>query len=192
MVETSGRFIIDYLLSSNRGELIKKNDRATNFMKIDKKKRYKYDKTKAISDRLKPKLNKVKQTIDFKRHELVEKKGAKWLNVDKNKRRIKIQRNFITKIAEEQPAFRNYADSYSITDIKPRGIKGISYTRYQELQLKQYIQQNNGMKLFMDMMATFQSKKTGEEINLITGTRLYNIKNNDDLHEALKSTGNGP
>ena len=35
MVETSGRFIKDYLLSSNRGELIKKNDRATNFMKID-------------------------------------------------------------------------------------------------------------------------------------------------------------
>ena len=94
MVETSGRFIIDYLLSSNRGELIKKNDRETNFMKIEKKKRYKYDKTKAISDRIKPKLNIVKQTIDFKRHELVEKKGAKWLNVDKNKRRIKIQRNY--------------------------------------------------------------------------------------------------
>ena len=89
-------------------------------------------------------------------------------------------------------SIQNYADSYSITDIKPRGIKGISYTRYQELQLKQYIQQNNGMKLCMDMMATFQSKKTGEEINLITGTRLYNIKNNDDLHEALKSNGNGP
>ena len=48
------------------------------------------------------------------------------------------------------------------------------------------------MKLFMDMMATFQSKKTGEEINHITGTRLYYIKNTDDLHEALKSTGNGP
>ena len=37
---------------------------------------------------------KFKQTIDFKRHESVEKKGAKWLNVDKNKRRIKIQRNY--------------------------------------------------------------------------------------------------
>ena len=58
---------------------------------------------------------KFKQTIDFKRHELVEKKGAKWLNVDKNKTRIKIQRSFKTKIAEEQPAFRNYADSDSIT-----------------------------------------------------------------------------
>ena len=32
------------------------------------------------------------------------------------------------------------------------------------------------MKLCMDMMATFQSKKTGEEINHITGIRLYNSK----------------
>ena len=58
MVETSDRFIIDYLLSSNRGELIKKNDGETNFMKIEKK-RYRYDKTKAISDRLKPEFNKI-------------------------------------------------------------------------------------------------------------------------------------
>ena len=82
MVETSDRFIIDYLLPSNRGERVKKNDRETNFMKIDKK-HYRYDKTKAISDRLKSKLDKVKQTIDFKGHEFVEKKGDKWLNVDK-------------------------------------------------------------------------------------------------------------
>ena len=34
MVEASDRFIIGYLLSSNRGELIKKNDRETKFMKI--------------------------------------------------------------------------------------------------------------------------------------------------------------
>ena len=38
MAEASDRFIIDYLLSSHRGELIKKNDRETNFMKIDQKK----------------------------------------------------------------------------------------------------------------------------------------------------------
>ena len=48
------------------------------------------------------------------------------------------------------------------------------------------------MKLCMDTMATFQSKKTGDKIDHITGTRLHNIINNDDLHEALKSNGNGP
>ena len=73
MAETSEKFIIDYLLSSNRGEIVKTNDRDTNFIKIGEK-QYRYDKTKPISDRLKTKLNKVKQTIDYKRHELVEKK----------------------------------------------------------------------------------------------------------------------
>ena len=73
MVETSEKIIIDYILSTNRGEIVRKNDRDTNFIKIGVK-QYRYDKTKPISDRLKTKLNKVKQTIDYKRHELVEKK----------------------------------------------------------------------------------------------------------------------
>ena len=111
------------------------------------------------------------------------------MKVDKNKALISIQRNFKAKITGEQSAFRNYANSYSITDIKPRGIKGISYIRYQEPQLKRFIQQNNGMKLLMEMMATFQSKRTGEEINHITRTRLYNITNNDELQEALNQMG---
>ena len=68
-------------------------------------------------------------------------------------------------------------------------MKGISYTRYQEPQLRRYIQQNTGMKLFMEMMATFQGKKTGEEIDHITRTRFYNIRHNDDLQEALNQMG---
>lgn len=184
MVETSEKIIIDYLLSTNRGEIVKKNARDTNFIKIGEK-QYRYDKNKPISDRLKTKLNKVKQTIDYKRHELVEKKDAKWLN--KNKALIKIQRTFKAKISEEQS--KNYANSYSIADIRPRGIKGISHTRYQEPQLKRYIQQNNGMKLLMEMIATFRSKKTGEEITHTTRTRLYNITNNDKLQHALNQMG---
>ena len=110
MVETSEKFIIDYLLSTNRGEIVKKWPWYQ--FHQNRWKQYRYDKNKPISVRLKTKLNKVKQTIDYKRHELVEKKDAKWLNVDKNKALIKIQRNFKTKIREEQSAFKNYANSY--------------------------------------------------------------------------------
>ena len=84
MVETSNRFMIDNLFSSNRGELIKKNNRETNFKKIGEK-QYRCDKTKPISDGRRSKLNKIKQAIDYQRHEVVEKKGAKWLNVEKKK-----------------------------------------------------------------------------------------------------------
>ena len=116
MVEPSERNIIDYLISTKRAEIVKKNDRETNFIKIGEK-RYRYNKSKPLTDLFKKKLHKVKQTIDYKRHELVEKKDAKWLNVDKNKALIKIQRNFKAKITEEQSAFKNYANSYSISGI---------------------------------------------------------------------------
>ena len=54
--------VIDYLLSSNRAEVVKKNGRDTNFIKIGEK-QYRYDKTKPISDRLETKLNKVKKKL---------------------------------------------------------------------------------------------------------------------------------
>ena len=99
MVESSEKNVIDYLLSSNREEVVKKNGRDTNFIKIGEK-QYRYDKTKPISDRLETKLNKVKKNFDYTRHELVEKKDAKWLNVDKNKALIQIHKNFKAKISE--------------------------------------------------------------------------------------------
>ena len=55
---------------------------------------YNYNKNKPITERLKKKLNKVKSTIDYKRHELVEKKDIKWLNVDKNKALKAYQKRF--------------------------------------------------------------------------------------------------
>ena len=45
------------------------------------------------------------------------------------------------------------------------------------------------MKLFMEMMAKLQSRKTGEEINHITRTRLSNLTNTHDLQEALDQNG---
>ena len=138
MVEGSERNIIDYILESNRGEIIRKGERETNFIKIDDK-RYRYNRNNPISDTLKKKLNKVKKTIEYKRHELINKTDARWLKVDKNKALkalIAIQRNYTANIRREQ-AFGNYANTYSITDIKVRGLKGLSYIKYQEPNLKQ-------------------------------------------------------
>ena len=84
MVEGSEGDVIDYLLKSNKGEILKRGDRELNKLKIGET-TYNYNKNKPITDRLKKKLNKVKSTIDYKRYELVEKKHIIWLNVDKNK-----------------------------------------------------------------------------------------------------------
>ena len=186
MVEGSERNIIDYILESNRGEIIRKGERETNFIKIDDK-RYRYNRNNPISDTLKKKLNKVKKTIEYKRHELINKTDARWLKVDKNKALkalIAIQRNYTANIRREQ-AFGNYANTYSITDIKVRGLKGLSYIKYQEPNLKQYIQEKKGMKIWMEMFATFIRKNTGDEIDHITRTRLYEITNVEEIKPMM-------
>ena len=75
MVEGSEGDVIDYLMKSNKGEILKRGDRESNKLKIGET-TYSYNKNKPITD---------KSTIDYKRYELVEKKQIIWLKVDKNK-----------------------------------------------------------------------------------------------------------
>ena len=84
MAQGSEGDVIDYLLKSNKGEILERGDRELSKLKIGET-TYNFNKNKPITDRLKKKLNKVKSTIDYKRYELVEKKNTIWLNVDKNK-----------------------------------------------------------------------------------------------------------
>ena len=39
----------------------------------------------------------------------------------------------------EQSAFKGYANSYAITNIRVRGIKALQYLKYQDLRLKEYL-----------------------------------------------------
>ena len=162
MVEGSEGDVIDYLLKSNKGEILKRGDRELNKLKIGET-TYNYNKIKPITDRLKKKLNKVKSTIDYKRYELVEKKNIIWLNVDKNKALKSYQKKFKATLRVEN-AFRNYANSYSISNIKVRGLKGLSYIKYQDKTLKDYIAEHKGMKIILEMFASYRGKKTGEII----------------------------
>ena len=82
MVEASDRDILDYLLTTQQGEMVKQGDRELKKIKIGDK-TYNYDRTRPITDILKRKLNKVKETTEYKRHNLVNKKDEIWLKVDK-------------------------------------------------------------------------------------------------------------
>ena len=69
MVERSEQFVIDYLLTSQQGEIVKQNGRELKKIKIGER-TYNFDRGKALTDRLKKKLSKVKQTSEYKKHEL--------------------------------------------------------------------------------------------------------------------------
>ena len=102
--------------------MLKKDGRALKKPKIDDK-IYCFDRGKTLTDRLKKKLNSVRQIIDYKKYELENRLGVRWTRLDKNKALTGIQKRFKATVSEEQSAFKSYVNSYSITNIKVQGIK---------------------------------------------------------------------
>lgn len=129
---------------------------------------------------MKRKLDKVKQTLDFKRYELVTKKDAKWLKVDKNKALQSIKKRFKSTVKDEQSAFSNYANSYSVSNLKLQGIKALSNLKYQDFKLKENLRKNLGMKLSAITFATL-TKSNGEEVELEIPSRRYEITNEEEI-----------
>ena len=74
--------------------------------------------------------------MDYKRYELKEKRGLRWINLDKNKALTGIQKRYKATITDEQSAFMNYTSSYTISDISVKGIKSIQYLKYQDFKIK--------------------------------------------------------
>ena len=184
MVESSERNILDYLLSSDKAEIVQKNGRNTNKIKIGER-TYIYKEGEALTKRLKTKFNKVKQTLDYKRYELVNKKDKKWLSLDKNKALTSIQKRFKATIENEHSAFGNYVNSYSIKNLRVQGVKALQYLKYQDVNLKPFLEKHKGMKIVLEVFGTYKSKKTNEEIGHTTRSRRYEVTNAEDLPKVL-------
>jgi len=105
-MERLDRNVMDYLLSTEQGVINNKK------LKIGEK-AYKFERNKPLTQRLKTKFNKIWQTIDYKKFELKEKRGLRWINLDKNKTLTGIQKHFKATVTDQQSAFKNYANSKS-------------------------------------------------------------------------------
>ena len=64
---------------------------------------------------------------------------------------------------------------YSISDIKVKGIKALQYLKYQDYKLKEFLQQNKGMKLIVDTFGTFKDKVTDENTRKVIRSRRYEV-----------------
>ena len=93
MTSHSEQIVLDYLLTSEKVEILKENGRKLKKLKIGEK-TYNYDKTKPLTDRLKRKLKTVKQTMGYNKYELETKRGIRWTRIDKNEALISIQKRF--------------------------------------------------------------------------------------------------
>ena len=131
------------------------------------------------------KFNKIKQTIDYKKYELKEKRDIKWVNLDKNKALTGIQKRYKATITDEQSAFKNYTNSYTISNIRVQGIKAFQYLKHQHFKLKEYLQKHKGLKVILETFNNFKSKKTNEEVRHAIRSRRYEITNAEEIPNVL-------
>ena len=185
IMDASQQIVLDYLLSSEKGEILKRNGEEIKKLKIGDK-TYNFERNKPITNRLKTKFNKIRQTMDYKRYELKEKRGIRWINLDKNKALIGIQKRYKATITDdEQSAFKNYTSSYAINDIRVKGVKAIQYLKYQDFKRKEYLRKHKGMKVLLQTFSNFKSKKTNEVVRREVRSRRYEITNEDEITNVL-------
>ena len=87
IMESHHQNVLDYLLSSEMGEINNKK------LKIGEK-TYNFERNKPLTQRLKTKFNKIRQTIEYNKIELKEKRDKKWVSLDKNKALTGIQKRY--------------------------------------------------------------------------------------------------
>ena len=75
-----------------------------------------------------------------------EKRGIRWIDLDKNKALTGIQKRYKATITDEQSAFKNYTSSYAISDIRVKGIKAIQYLKFHDFKICEYLQTFSKLK----------------------------------------------
>ena len=184
IMNTSDQIVLDHILSSETGEILKRNGEELKKLKIGEK-TYNFERNKPITNRLKTKFNKIRQTMDYKRYELKEKRGIRWINLDKNKALTGIQKRYKATITDEQSAFKNYTSSYAISDIRVKGVKAIQYLKYQDFKIREYLRKHKGMKVLLQTFSNFKSKKTNEIVRREVRNRRYEMTNEDEITNVL-------
>ena len=139
---------------------------------------YRYNPTKPISNKLKSKLEKKRQTNEYRAYQIKE------LAATDTVRKLAIRKR--ATITEEQSAFKAYANAYTISNIHLKGLNGLTYFPYQFERLNEYLEKHKGMKL--NATVKISVVNIYEEMqDVIVRTRSYTIIDSDELQEALKN-----
>ena len=139
---------------------------------------YRYNPTKPISNKLKSKLEKKRQTNEYRAYQIKE------LAATDTVRKFAIRKR--ATITEEQSAFKAYANAYTISNIHLKGLNGLTYFPYQFERLNEYLEKHKGMKL--NATVKISVVNIYEEMqDVVVRTRSYTIIDSDELQEALKN-----
>ena len=113
-------------------------------------KSYQYNPKKKISKVLTTKLTQLTKTKQFEATQEIKKVYE----------RVRLQRSQLLKtyaskfkanISEVQSAFNSYVNAFSISNIKLKGLSGLSYVKYEYERLKKFLVKNPCMKILISV-----------------------------------------
>ena len=182
MAQPPARDVLNYALNSDIAEIKKRGDRELNKLIINNVE-YNYNKDKEISNRLKRKLNQISKTHGYKRHAIL-KRASQGIAVRKALKKYAIKQK--AKITDEKSAFSKYANSFYISNINLKGYRGLSYIKYQEPRLKEFLQTAKNMKIRIDVDIIFNHKDEEDgERKIKIPSRIYTVLNEEELKKAI-------
>ena len=92
-------------------------------------------------------------------------------------------------INETQSALKSYTNSIIIKGIKLKGLNGLSYIKYQHLNIKEYLKKLNGLKLLVDVKCT--TLKDPDDDSTVdtfhTRSRVHVVLTAEELQNALQT-----
>ena len=183
MVLVSEEKAIDFIIKSQQGELIQKEGKQTQQLKIGDK-TYRYNK-KPASKVLNTRLKEVARSDGYRKHSLLMK-GASFIKLTRGRPLQDYVKRFKSKIKDEQQAFKGYANTYSVSDIRLKGMKGLSYLKYQKQRMVEFLNRNPNMKIIVEVDLSL--KNTGnEEIRRRLRSRRYNVHNPEEINSVLNN-----
>ena len=149
-------------------------------------KTYRCNKDKPLSQTLENTLSKVEKSNKYRASKILNQASGK------NKVRSAIKQYAIKQkatITEENSAFKQYVNSFSISNINMKGWKGLSYLKYQEDRLKQFLNNNTGMKVLIEVGFKVGSgdddADTIERQVIKFRSRRFEILNTDGISDVL-------
>ena len=155
-------------------------------------KSYQYNPKKTISKVLTTKLTQLTKTKQFEATQEIKQVYE----------RVRLQRSQLLKtyaskfkanISEEQSAFNNYINAFSISNIKLKNLNGLSYIKYEYERLKQFLVKNPCMKILISVFITVESYDDDSdewvelEKRVEVRSRRYEICNSTDLQDTLNN-----
>ena len=95
---------------------------------------------------------------------------------------------FKASVRQEVSALKNYANMIEVKGIKLKGLKGLSYIRYQYNLIKEYMKKFHSLKLLTDI--TFLVSKNADDLSDVqefyTRSRVHTVNSPNDLENAIE------